>query len=133
MYSYEQRILIAREFMRAGGSIPRTMDALRQNYESFPTICESTIRKLRANGVFRALVEQHKEILHEARQTTALETEKINQRCLCLQANPVRQGLVDTVTELKELAKTSRDPKIYKVLIHCYDLLGRMDREGGTK
>ena len=127
MYNASQRILVARELARAGFKVQAALDALHRNYETFRSLSESTIRKMRKDPNFKILLEIQRRNIHEARQATDLEREKARERVEALQNHPVRQMLSAAAREVHDLAKSSPDAKTYKVLLDYLDLMRSME------
>jgi hypothetical protein len=75
-YTAEQKSTVARELARAGGNVAAAMRRLRDEYETFRGISDSTLRRmLRAPG-FPELVAAEGETLHAARAAGIVEAER---------------------------------------------------------
>ena len=127
MYNASQRILVARELARSGWNIPAALNALRQNYATFDTISESTIRKMRKDPNFKLLLQDQGNILYEAQKATRVETEMTRERSEAQSQNPVKQRLAAAVEEIHELARANPSPRAYKVLLDYLALMRGME------
>ena len=127
MYNRNQCRFIARELARSGRHIPGALEALHQEYESFRTLSETTVRKLLKDEDFRALLMDQEHNLAFAQEATQLQAEKARARAEALRDNPLRQILTTVVAELHELAKTNPGPRTYEVLLAALKLLRSLE------
>jgi len=75
-YDLSQRKLIAHEYARSGGNVAKAVQRLRDEYESFRTIGETTVHRLSQESGFAELVAERMEIIAQGEAEARLEIER---------------------------------------------------------
>jgi len=127
MYNANQKLMVARELSRSGYNVPAAQHALRSNYQSFGTISQTTIRRMKRDPYFNLMLEDQGNILVEARRATRVETEMARERAGALCNDPLRQKLAAAIEELHALARANPCPRTYKVLLEYLELMRSME------
>jgi hypothetical protein len=79
-YTAEQRTTIARELARSGGNVAAALERLRNEYETFRAIGETTVRNLMKKDGFAELVASEGQKLAVAREEGIAEAERARAR-----------------------------------------------------
>ncbi|MGD0094114.1 MAG: hypothetical protein ABSE73_29750 [Planctomycetota bacterium] len=127
MYKPARQRIIARELARAGGDVPRAVDELRRNYETFSTLSATTVRKLLKDEIFPSILLEQQDNLAFANAATELQIEKNRARTVELRNNPVRKRLEAAADDIQELARKEPSVRVYSVLVNCLKALRSME------
>jgi hypothetical protein len=133
MYDLNQWRLIARDLARAGEHIPSAVRALRRDHECFRTLSETTVRKLLKNDTLPAWVQEQRNHLAFAHESTERHAERARLRAEAARNNPLARVLAEVIDELQGLAKTNHDPKTYHVLVACLKLMRSLELKAPSK
>jgi DNA gyrase/topoisomerase IV subunit A len=75
-YTGEQKRIVARELARAGGNLAAARARLRDEYETFRTISENTIRRAIKEPGFAELIGEEAALLAAAQRDAAVQAER---------------------------------------------------------
>lgn len=129
-YTTSQQGTIAREIARAGGNLSAASKRLREEYETFDSINESTLRRMMKRDGFGSLIASEGERLYAAIAEGVASTERDRARResegLVINRLARDEHMLDQASKLLEEKLKTSNPKDIPEAVRAFEALARI-------